>query len=238
MLPMPVGTMGVDEIEVEVPSIVKESYAKFWWALLVLLVGVATLDILAGDVFGVIFMALMAFVVWYMVANKCKQMSQYCLMLFGLMCVIEAVFESITLLMMLSGRSIQHRTVSTAISPDGVQRTQTITTVEEMHPFFDKLMGTRYNLQSVAKVASPACMMFGGALAYWTYSAFPVGLFAAAAAADEAGPFYGAGGLVGGSYGGASASPAQLGRATMPAGARRSSNVHGLFEGSGQRLGS
>lgn len=241
---------GMEEAEAEVPSVVKEKYAKFWWVCCVLMASVAIMDVFAADIFGVLFMGLMTFTVWYMVSNNCKNMTQYCLMLFGTMCLIQSVFDLITLLTMLGGRTVSNRTVTSSLSPDGTSQTQNIVINQEKHSFFDSTMGLTYNVQSAVRIASPATMALSALLAYWTYSAYPLGLFEAASQGDETGNFaqnprmarggfggYGGQGMGGGGGGGRTIiqggvvqGPQGGGAAPRPSGA--------LWEGTGQRLGS
>merc|ERR1719512_300645 len=137
-----------EELEISIPCVITERYKNFWWALMSVFIGATFMNIFGGDVFGVLFMGIMSFIIWYMASNSCKNMSQYCLMLFGMMCLIQASFELVTLLMLVGGRSVRHVTVSSQLSPDGAQRTQIVTTVEEIHSFFDPKQGFKYNVQS------------------------------------------------------------------------------------------
>lgn len=229
-----------DEMEIEVPCAVKENHAKWWWGLMVIFFASTVLDIVAGDIFGVLFMGIMTFTIWYMVSSSCKQMSQYCLMMFGLMCVIQATFELVTLLMLSSGRSIRHTSVTNSVANSGSQKTQTITTVEEVHPFFDESQGLRYNAQSVSHIVAPCVLILGGFLAYWSYNAFPVSLFSQGG--DEDRSFYGGqGNTAGRAYGGVNQSPAMVGGhvagGQVLGGRPGAPPTRSIFEGTGQRLG-
>merc|ERR1719373_257523 len=116
-----------------------------------------------------------------------------------MMCLIQAVFDLITLLTMVGGRTIANKTTTTAVSPDGSSTTQTITIEEEKHPFFDPSLGLTYNIQSAVRIASPLTMALAALLSYWTYCAFPTGLFESAGQTEERGPIGGgrAGGFAG-----------------------------------------
>merc|ERR1740138_472448 len=173
----------------EVPEVVKDLHAKYWWALLVVLIAVCGLEIASVDIFGAIFTGIVAFIVYYMVSNRCQQMTQYCLVMFALLCFIEAVFETISLLMMVGGRTEQHNeTTSQPGSQDSGVSSVTYVTVVQWHPFFDKTQGFIYNLQSALKIAGPVVMALGVFLAYRSYSAFPTGLL------SDPGPEAGGGG--------------------------------------------
>eukprot|EP00416_Gambierdiscus_australes_P042625 CAMPEP_0171108196 /NCGR_PEP_ID=MMETSP0766_2-20121228/68386_1 /TAXON_ID=439317 /ORGANISM="Gambierdiscus australes, Strain CAWD 149" /LENGTH=233 /DNA_ID=CAMNT_0011569651 /DNA_START=109 /DNA_END=811 /DNA_ORIENTATION=+ len=177
---LPIGPMNMDlyEEQVEPPSEVRNKHVHFWRFLLLSFVGLFVLQILAVDIFGAVFTGVMGIIVWYMVSNRCLQMSQYCLFMFGLLCVIQTIFETITLLTMVGGRRMQHTTAAQTASAAGGRTTSvTYTTVIETHSFFDSSMGFRYNVQSAMRICSPVIMLVAGLLAYWSYNAFPTGLF-------------------------------------------------------------
>merc|ERR1719343_305455 len=102
----------------------------------------------------------MAIIVWFMVKDHCKNMSQYCLMLFGIMCVIETVFDLIGLFTTVGGRKESH----TSSMPIGNHQ-MSYTTIVETHRFFDGEMDFRYNVQSAVKIISPVVMLIGAFLA-------------------------------------------------------------------------
>mmetsp|Transcript_94888 Transcript_94888/g.273136 ORF Transcript_94888/g.273136 Transcript_94888/m.273136 type:complete len:244 (+) Transcript_94888:149-880(+) len=241
VLPIPLGING-DDAQAEVPAIVKSRYSILWWVLFGLLIGLCVMNVLAKDPFAVIFMGIMAVVVYYMVSNDCKGMSQYCIFLFGMMCTIEASFEIINLLMLVGGRTTHTRSVETVLSPDKASRTQKITIVENRHAFFDGSQDFVYNMQSAVKIVSPVAMLLGGLIAHLTYSAFSTSLFVNDG--SEAGSLYG-GDDVGG-YGtsgvrlGGRSGPPQRGRSLgqAPGTVPFSGQGRPLFEGAGQRLGS
>merc|ERR1719492_324467 len=97
-----------------------------------------------------------------------------CLFMFGILCIVEGIFEIIMLLMMVGGRKSSHTTV------ERMGSTTSYTTVIEKHPFFDPTQGFKYNLQSVVRICSPAVMLFAACLSYFTYQAFPDSLFSPA----------------------------------------------------------
>merc|ERR1719499_667000 len=130
----------------------------------------------AGDAFGVVFLAALSWIVYHMVSHECKNMTQYCLMLFGMMCFVQSLFDTVTLMSMVGGRTVEHRTISTEFSNDGKSRTQNITLQQEAHPFFEFDMGIRYNMQSAVRAISPALMGVAAYLSYWSYGCFPSGL--------------------------------------------------------------
>jgi len=251
---IPMGMPMGEELEPPVPCILPERYQKYWWVVMVLFIGVTVMNVISGDVFGVLFMGLMSFIIWYMASNQCKNMSQYCLMLFGLMCLIQASFELVTLLMLVSGRSVRHVSVASQSSPDGSQKTQTITTMEEIHPFFDNTQGFKYNVQSACHVASPIAMFAGAFLAYICYNAYPTSMLSGMGGNDEGGPINGGrpgggfggygpyGGTPGGTggaggFGGGGGGGHRLGGGQAPGGGSRPQGPPRIFEGQGQRLG-
>mmetsp|Transcript_77822 Transcript_77822/g.241128 ORF Transcript_77822/g.241128 Transcript_77822/m.241128 type:complete len:253 (-) Transcript_77822:164-922(-) len=249
LLPMGAMNAGLME-ESEPPPEIREKHCLFWRLLLVLFVGLFVLQILAVDIFGCIFTGIMAAIVWYMVSNRCLQMTQYCLFMFGILCIIQALFETINLLMMVGGRRTSHTTAST-VAGSGRSTSVTYTTVIETHNFFDPSQGFKYNAQSAMRVCSPAVMILSVLLAYWSYNAFPSGLFSYRE--EEVGPIYGGGGSgggrpLGGAYyggqgqqlGGGSGNGHRLqseGGGRAVSGRPQGGGGPRLFEGSGQRLG-
>jgi len=241
---IPLGPMAMDmnEEQLEPPSQVRDKHVHFWRFLLCLFIALFVMQILAVDVFGAVFTGIMAIIVWYMVSNRCQQMSQYCLFMFGLLCLIQGVFETITLLTMVGGRRMQHTTASST-SQGGRTTSVTYTTVIETHSFFDSSMGFKYNVQSAVRICSPAVMLLSGFLAYYSYNAFPTGLFSQRD--DEMGPVYGGGARMGGGdyggFGGGAGSRADhrvhIEGGRVVGGGRPNTSGPRLFEGSGQRLG-
>mmetsp|Transcript_42243 Transcript_42243/g.111708 ORF Transcript_42243/g.111708 Transcript_42243/m.111708 type:complete len:242 (+) Transcript_42243:107-832(+) len=228
----------MDGPTIEVPREVKERHAVYWWLLVGFLGATCVVSAAAGEIFGVVFTAMLALVVCYMVGNKCEKMSPYCLLLFGVMCGVEAIFESIALLVLVGGRTIEHSTTTRAMSPDGRTSSVTVNTELERHAFFERSMGFRYNMESVAKVCLPLAMVLGAGLAYWSYNAFPFGLLPPPS--DEE-PFGEQGG--GGGYGTQRPPAPPPGRVTTQGGrfVGGGGAVGGPtprpFEGQGQRLG-
>lgn len=223
---------------VAVPEVVKESHAKFWWGLVILFGSLAVAEAIGGDVFATLFMCIMGGVVYFMVADGCKNMSQYCLLLFGIMSCFQCFLEFITLCTVLSGR----RTSETVVK-QGSDNKLTYTTTVTTHPFFDPKMGGRYNLQSGCMVASPVMMALAAALSYWSYNAYSTPLFP-----DDDDATFGAsyGGSYGGNYGGAgyqSGGNARMGYMGGRGARGYQQSDHAsppgpaLFQGTGQRLG-
>jgi len=175
----PGGGMGAGGLVVDlpVPEVVRQSHAKFWWAYFGLTIVSLVVELVSVDIFGLLFAGLMLFIIWYMVKNSCKNMSQYCLFVFGLMCLIEALFEVLTLTTMLGGRTASSTTSSSSTDSDGNQVIYYTTTVEET-PFFDWSQGLSYNAESFGFLLSPAVMAIGAILSYSSYNAYSGSLWA------------------------------------------------------------
>jgi len=169
----PMGALG-GGLHTEVPAVIKQKHAKYWWMLFVLQLATVVVELVASDVFGVIFSGAIAFCIWYMVRGSCRNMTQYCLFMFGLMCLIEALFEIITLGTVIGGRSSATTTLS--VSED-VTHTVSYTTVVDTTPFFDWGQGLTYNAESLAYLLSPATMAIGAIISYCSYCAYPVGMW-------------------------------------------------------------
>lgn len=182
MLGPMMGPVGSDEMAPP-PSEVKEKFYKWWWAYLAVLVLSGIGEILCKDVFGVLLVVLISFIVWYMVKDDCVRMSQCYVFMFGFMCAIQAVFDSITLLISVGGRRTRH------VSRKPLDETRmSYTTVIETRPFFDKSEGFTYNAQSWMMIISLVVMLLGLLLATWTYKAFPGSVFRDAL--NEADPMF------------------------------------------------
>eukprot|EP00933_Yihiella_yeosuensis_P048379 TRINITY_DN4451_c1_g1_i1.p1 TRINITY_DN4451_c1_g1~~TRINITY_DN4451_c1_g1_i1.p1 ORF type:complete len:233 (+),score=50.81 TRINITY_DN4451_c1_g1_i1:78-776(+) len=229
---VPLGA-GLDPQNVAAPSVVKESHAKYWWGLAFLFFSLSVAEALGGDIFATLFMCIMGGICYFMVKDGCTNMSQYCLMLFGIMSTFQFFLEILTLCTQLGGR----RTAETAVK-HGEAGTLTYTTTVTTHKFFDPKMGGRYNLQSCCMIASPIFIALAAALSYYSYNAYSTTLFDE----DESfgGNFGGAGYQSG--YGGAG--NARMGY--MGGGANRYQQSHpqqaqptapAIFQGTGQRLG-
>ncbi|CAK0788928.1 unnamed protein product [Prorocentrum cordatum] len=178
MVLMQMGGMGGGGLGLDgpVPESLRQTHAKFWWAYFVLILASLVVELFALDVFGVLFAGLMAFIVWYMVKNSCKNMSQYCLFIFGVMCMIEALFELLTLVTVIGGRSTSSTTESTSKDEDGNTVVYYTTVVEET-PFYDSSQGLTYNAESVGYILSPAVMVVGAILCYFAYQAYDTSLW-------------------------------------------------------------
>lgn len=254
------GGMGMDDFNI-VPDVVKEKHHKLWMGLLFLMLGVVVLEIISKDIFAAVFTGIMSLIVWYMSANKCASMNSYCVLMYGFMCVIEAVFEIINLCMMLHGRTEVSTTRQVTTLGDGSKGSAsaqqiTYTSISETHPFFDGSQGIVYNIQSASTIISPIVMLLGGLLSYFTYKAFSH--MAQDLEAEQANaPLRGGGGFggFGGGFGGYGAQgpppqnpqPQEPGPGTRIQGGQiqrpAQQPVLGrpaaprLFEGSGHRLG-
>lgn len=220
-------------VEAECPDVVKDKHSRFWWGLVLLLGAVCVGRIVSLDILGALLSGIMAFIVYYMLKDNCAKMSQYCLMVFGFMCLMNSILEFIALLGLLGGRSSQ-TTAATAADPGSSKTVYTVTV--EKHPFFDGSQGWVYNTQSAMMIASPVCNLIGALLSYWSYNAFPSSLFQDMGEQRPIGNPGGGGGF--GAYGGNEAPRFQgSGNVLGGSSAGRPQQQPRLFEGTGQRLG-
>merc|ERR1719199_739585 len=129
---------------------------------------------------GGLLSAIMAGICWYMVTNDCARMSQYRILLFGFICIMNGVLELVTLCQILQMGGRNMRTQSQTTTNPGTSTsgaTTAITVTIAHHPFFDTSAGFLYNQQSFMMIASPVVALIGAALAYFCYNAFPTSLF-------------------------------------------------------------
>jgi hypothetical protein len=237
-----------DQPSAAVPDIIVTKHVYGWWIVWVLLISVAIGRVVGLDVLGGVNSGLIAYFIYTMIKDSCKKMTQYCLVLFGFLCLVNALLEGIALGGNLSGRMTQVQTQdkSGGKSPDdAVSYTVTI----ERHPFFDQSQGWLYILQSTLMIASPVVNFLAFMMCYWSYNAYPTSFFQDGYEEEEplGGDMYG-GGRLSSNYGGPSpygGAPAQGPAAFQGSGhmlggggdgAQRSQGTR-LFEGSGQRLG-
>mmetsp|Transcript_80495 Transcript_80495/g.163053 ORF Transcript_80495/g.163053 Transcript_80495/m.163053 type:complete len:174 (-) Transcript_80495:86-607(-) len=172
-------------------------------------------------------------------------MKQYCIVMYGFMCVIEGVFEIISLIMMAKGRT-ESATQKSVVDLGGSAKQVTYTTTSETHPMFDASQGAIYNIQSATTIISPVVMIVGAVLSYYTYKAFSAAL--AEMDEEEQQPLYGSG-RSGLAYGGGSANSSMGSPGSQIGGRRVQQQQQGgrqaqaapagprLFEGAGHRLG-
>mmetsp|Transcript_99061 Transcript_99061/g.288969 ORF Transcript_99061/g.288969 Transcript_99061/m.288969 type:complete len:240 (+) Transcript_99061:96-815(+) len=222
------------------PAIIKDEYAKYWWALALTLGLAAVGRLVAADVFGALISGIVAFIAWYMVRESCARMSQYCVLLFGVCCMMEAIFEFIALATSLPGRRMEH-TSRVPMSDSKV----TYTTVVETHPFFDPSQGWHYNFQSGMKIMTVLSLIASAALSWTTYSLYPTNLFdddVGGGGGGYNGRLLGAGASGGGgsyqAFGGSSPSGAGQRLGGGGGGSGGGGRPPAVFEGVGQRLGS
>mmetsp|Transcript_63490 Transcript_63490/g.138283 ORF Transcript_63490/g.138283 Transcript_63490/m.138283 type:complete len:238 (-) Transcript_63490:111-824(-) len=229
------GPLDMPQESMEAPRVVRDRYGLFWWAISLIFMATCIGRIGAMDIFGGINTGVMAFLAWYLVKNDCQQMSQCCVLYFGVMCSINGIFELLPLLASLGGRITEKEE---SVPGEANQRVYTVTI--ETHPFYDPSQGTFYNYQSAMMIVAPIVMILGAILAHMTYSCYPTFLFDAE---DDGGAPLGGGPAMGGyprggnayggsGYGGYGGTP-QQGR---PAAGRPAASV-AVFEGRGQRLG-
>lgn len=165
----------------DVPEAIKTNYRCPWWTLTVLLLLTTIGCFIALNVFGGLVMLMLTFWSYYMVKNSCREMSQYCMFSFGLMTLMQAVFELIPLCMSVGGRRKEHTVIGG--SNQGMHggtygtETRTYTTTIEITPFFDKSQGWHYNFQSAMMIASFSVMLIAALLAHLTYRSYPTSLF-------------------------------------------------------------
>lgn len=224
--------------DVVAPPVVKEVHSKWWWTTFALVVILCVFEIIATEVFDAIMSAILAIVMFYMLRQNCSQMSKYCLILFGTICIIQAIFQIIELCSSVGGRSIRH-TVRSEIENQVIY-----TTTVETHPFFDHTQGFVYNSKSAVLIAGPTIMLTSTFLSYYSYKAFPaMGEEDASVPVNDGqrgggGNGFGRGLMYSGEGqqpggGGGGGRVIQGGR-VMQGGAGRPQ----MFQGSGQRLGS
>eukprot|EP00928_Gymnodinium_smaydae_P078940 TRINITY_DN62992_c0_g1_i1.p1 TRINITY_DN62992_c0_g1~~TRINITY_DN62992_c0_g1_i1.p1 ORF type:complete len:237 (+),score=51.35 TRINITY_DN62992_c0_g1_i1:113-823(+) len=223
--------------DVQAPDHVKEQLSKWWWMLVALLISVGVGQLAALHIIQAFVTAIIAFWAHTLVRNGCEQMTQSCVFSFGLICVLQAFFDLLPLLMNLPGRRTQKTSVDGSRS--GSSKMSYRVTVE-VHPFFDAAQGWQYNLQSAMMIASFVAMLVGFVVSKVTYNAFPTSIFADdGGEAGEQRPLFGGVGGARGPAGFAAAGGGRPlgGRPQQPGGGGQLLGRTNVFEGTGRRLG-
>jgi len=215
-----------------IPDVLKNRYVYAWYIMVILLLAVGSAEVVGGDIMAGIFFLFLAGGVVHMVLDSCKNMSMYCLLLFGTMVGFQAFFEFMALLSVINGRSTETTTMKgRKMNQTGTEITEdTYITKITTRPLFDKNMSEIYNVQSAAMVASPVVLLLCVLLCYISYNAYTSSLFEDDV---ESGPIHE--GFAGRSYG---APGGQPGQHTAPQSGTSHSTSARIFEGRGQRLGS
>lgn len=233
---IPLGGMAEPEHQ-ETPEAIREYHSCWWYLLVVLLTATSIGCCVAFKIFDALITLFIGIWAYYLVKDRCKEMSQSCLFSFCFMCTIQAVFELIILLMSLPGRRTQQTTQQPAQHGPHGGHSSTYTVTTKITPFFSDAEGWHYNFQSWMMIASVVVFIYGALLSKSSYGEYETSLFddreEGRAIGGGGGGYRGGGG--GGYYGGG-------GPPTRPAntGAQRfggGGNV-ATFGGTGQRLGS
>mmetsp|Transcript_87309 Transcript_87309/g.154748 ORF Transcript_87309/g.154748 Transcript_87309/m.154748 type:complete len:224 (+) Transcript_87309:84-755(+) len=209
-----------------VPDVLKNRYVYLWYMEATLLILLAVGEIIGGDGFAALFMMILAFAIMHMVRDNCRQMSMYCLFIFGLLVGFQGFFEAVALFTVVSeGRSTETQDIKS-----GNETSITYETNITVHPFFDSSQNVEYNVSSAMMIASPTAMILCCILCYISYNAYTNPLFGEddvesaplRSRGFNSGPPRG----YGGNYGAEAPRPRNTGSCPPR-----------LFEGQGQRLG-
>lgn len=167
--------LGMEMAQPPIPESIKSTYAKYWWFLTFLFFVMSIVTMVSGDILGGILVLLITIICFILVRNDCEQMTQPCILMFGLLCFIQSIFEIITLAINVGGRK-EEKTTREEVDEGGTTRTTYTTTVEE-HPFFCDEMGWQYNLQSWKMIILPCVLLLAVILCYLTYQQYPDSFF-------------------------------------------------------------
>jgi len=236
---IPVGGPAIRGENEEPPQSVKDACNCWWWFTLVLFMLVSAGRCIARDFFGLLIPLILIFWTWWMIKDRCKNMSQYCIFMYGVMCTMQGLLDLMFVLSQLGGRV--HTTQSRTQETNGDVKKTHVTITEEKNPYFDPEEGFIYNAQSAVMIASAVVLIFAATVAYWTYYSFPTSLFEdpdeQQSFSGGGRPMYGGGGYNTG-YGRGGGSPRSGGGSGSPTAGGGSHNSRLVFGGQGQRLGS
>lgn len=235
--------------EMTAPESVSKAYSRYWWSLVAFYIVMVVCRFYAGDIWGGIVSLFMGVWSWFLVSQSMKNMTQGCLMIFGVFTIFQFIMDLIIVLSAVRGRASEQESATPIVSANGATTINYSITITN-HPFFSGKMGFMYNFQSALLIVIPVMDLCGLALAYFTYNAFPHGMFGGDDDA-EAGRSFGSGGYPGGyggvyggrgsgggGYGGGGGGSSG-GRPYNPRPASgNNTNTFQTFQGSGNRLGS
>lgn len=135
-----------------------------WQFLVIFLVLLALLRFLTLDLVGAILSGLMLSMALNMVGDGMREMPRYALV-FGVLCSLCFLFDTIPLLCSISGRSEVTITPLEAVKTRSSDVNKlTYSTTVRTTPFFDRDQGYIYNGTSVCMIVAPLVMAFGGFL--------------------------------------------------------------------------
>lgn len=224
--------LGMGMVSTGPPPEEVKNQKPFWTLLMVLFAVTCAGRVVGTDIFGALLSGIMGGVVWYMVKDGFETMPRM-IMMFGILCCFNAIFEMLPLVSALQGRSEQ-KVEELSKGEDPSKKTFSVTV--ETHPFFDPDMGLSYNALSATMLLSPVSMLVGAFLSYHAYQAF------AALQPDDPedrNPLMGGGGMGGmmggnaGAYGNQGATARTVGR-PLPAAQQQTFQ---MFGGEGKKLG-
>jgi len=109
---VPLGGMGPEPEEQEVPEKLRSSHYIGWYCIFVLFMATGIGCIVALKIFDALIAIIIGIWAYYLCKDSCKNMSQQCLFSFGIMCVVQCVMEIIILCMSLPGRRTQTTTAN------------------------------------------------------------------------------------------------------------------------------
>lgn len=132
----------------------------YWRFFLVLLLVTCTLRAICLDVPGCLLDVIMLAFAWLVLRNNMAELARYALV-YGILSVLNLIFDALPLANSLSGRSETEVTDFVTESPTS----ESYTVYTQTHAFFDQQQGIRYNAQSAAMLLSPCAMLLGAYLA-------------------------------------------------------------------------
>lgn len=137
-----------------------------WKFLVGALVVCFVLRLIACDISGALITALLVCFTVVMLRDGMRDLGRYAVV-FALLTLMNLVFDLLPLFAQLSGRTTSHWK---ATYRDGGEVTYTPYTLNT--PFFDLASGFLYNVQSLAMLISPLCMLLGTVLAIHAHIEF------------------------------------------------------------------
>jgi len=141
------------------PDVVLSQWRSWFW-LLILLCLTGILRLIGMDIAGALLTSLMFCLGVVMIREGMVEIGKYSLM-YSVLCVLQLFFDILPLCDQLGGRVTRHSQPVSSVKSENGEVKATYTFVTKTTPFFAGSEGFVYNVQSVAMILSPICMLWG-----------------------------------------------------------------------------
>eukprot|EP00450_Noctiluca_scintillans_P007651 CAMPEP_0194508312 /NCGR_PEP_ID=MMETSP0253-20130528/38431_1 /TAXON_ID=2966 /ORGANISM="Noctiluca scintillans" /LENGTH=216 /DNA_ID=CAMNT_0039351329 /DNA_START=72 /DNA_END=722 /DNA_ORIENTATION=+ len=139
-----------------------------WYLLMVMLVVHVICSAVALDIFGALMPALLAVIVYLMIKDDMRTLSQYILM-FSILMTINCLFGVIAVSSMVGGRTTKTTEMTGSTTETDGTVVNNYQTSTKTTPFIDPSQGWFYNMQSISHIVAVVTCIFGSVLGLWCF---------------------------------------------------------------------